>query len=214
MTFSNEWEQTYKKNQHNSIWPWSDLVSYVMRYCKPFSSQYTVLDLGCGAGANIPFFKSLGVQYYGIDGSQSVIKMLQLKYPELKDRLVVGDFTKKLSFKEKFDLVVDRASLTHNTTDVIANCADKLILPILKKQGKFIGIDWFSVKHSDYIRGIKLKDDPFSIGNYTDGQFAGLGIVHFTDKELLEKIFINFNIKILEHKIYQREIPDQHTFAS
>ena len=36
-----------------SIWPWSDLVSYVMRYVPPNFAEFKVLELGCGAGANI-----------------------------------------------------------------------------------------------------------------------------------------------------------------
>ena len=60
MSFSNEWDESYKKNTHLSIWPWSDLVSYVMRYARPENPKNcNVLELGCGAGANIDFFKWL-----------------------------------------------------------------------------------------------------------------------------------------------------------
>ena len=51
--FSIEWDQRYKENLQMSIWPWSDLVSAVMRLRLPASTR--VLELGCGAGANIPF---------------------------------------------------------------------------------------------------------------------------------------------------------------
>ena len=54
MGFSAEWEKQYQKNQQMSIWPWSDLISYVMRYTK-INASYKVLEIGCGAGANIPF---------------------------------------------------------------------------------------------------------------------------------------------------------------
>ena len=53
MSFSNEWENRYKAKTHLSIWPWSDLVSLVMRH-KPIKENFKVLELGCGAGANIP----------------------------------------------------------------------------------------------------------------------------------------------------------------
>ena len=59
MTFSQEWDNRFKENKNISIWPWSDLVSFVMRYAKPSNPQFRVLELGCGAGANIPFFLSL-----------------------------------------------------------------------------------------------------------------------------------------------------------
>ena len=75
MTFSNEWDQRYQENTHMSIWPWSDLVSFVKRYSKSIKVS-RVLELGCGAGANIPFFKSLKVDYYAIDGSKTAVQRL------------------------------------------------------------------------------------------------------------------------------------------
>ena len=44
MSFSPEWEQTYKNNAHLSIWPWSDLVSFVMRYARPTGPKFRVLE--------------------------------------------------------------------------------------------------------------------------------------------------------------------------
>ena len=107
MGFSAEWEQCYKSNSHMSIWPWSDLVSYVYRYAKPTTDDFKVLEIGCGAGANIPFFKHLGVKYYAIDGSESIVKQLKESFPEYKNSIVVGDFTREIPFDEQFDLVVD-----------------------------------------------------------------------------------------------------------
>jgi len=57
----------------------SDLISYVMRYARPSGKGCRVLELGCGAGANIPFFKSLGAEYFGIEGSGAVVEMLLKK---------------------------------------------------------------------------------------------------------------------------------------
>ncbi|MGN5030804.1 hypothetical protein ACTFBV_20625 [Aeromonas rivipollensis] len=56
MAFSNEWDEQYKNNHHMSIWPWSDLVSSIYRYANPKNGYKRVLELGCGAGANIPLF--------------------------------------------------------------------------------------------------------------------------------------------------------------
>ena len=102
-----------------SIWPWSDLVSYVMRHARPQNEKFRVLELGCGAGANIPFFKQLGVQYHAVEGSATIVNMLAGKFPEYRSTIKVGDFTKELPFEGEFDLVVDRASLTCNTTSSI-----------------------------------------------------------------------------------------------
>src|SRR5471030_3036260 len=121
MSFSIEWDERYKENTHMSIWPWSDLVSYVMRYARPSGKEYKVLEIGCGAGANIPFFQALGVEYYAIEGSQTIVESLHKKYPKLQKNIVVCDFTDDLVFSEQFDLIVDRAALTHNMTVAIKN---------------------------------------------------------------------------------------------
>ena len=72
--FDNNWDKTYKKKFHLSVWPWSDLISYSARYLKPKNKFKKILELGCGAGANIPFFLQRKFDYYGIEGSKTIIK--------------------------------------------------------------------------------------------------------------------------------------------
>ena len=62
--FSSEWDNCYRNNGHMSKWPWSDLVSFCMRYVDFQEDRLKVLELGCGAGANIPFFISMGVEVF------------------------------------------------------------------------------------------------------------------------------------------------------
>jgi len=213
MSFSKEWEERYQANTHLSVWPWSDLVSYIMRYARPTGSEFRVLELGCGAGANIPFFKKLGVQYYSIEGSSSIVNKLWRIYPEYKNNIIVGDFTQDIPFKEEFDLVVDRGSLTHNSTSAIKSSL-KLVHNKLNPNGKYIGIDWFSTMHSDYQRGLSCEDN-YTRCNITEGHLAHTGIVHFSDKTHLEELFSTFIIEVLEHKVIKREIPeDKFVFAS
>ena len=40
-----------------------------------------VLELGCGPGANIPFFLSQGADYYAAEGSETIVVELQKKFP-------------------------------------------------------------------------------------------------------------------------------------
>ena len=86
--FSNEWEDIYFDNVHMSIWPWSELVSYVSRYGKDIKNYNTVLEIGCGAGANIPFFLNRKNEYYGIDGSKIIIDQLKKKFPNIETNLI------------------------------------------------------------------------------------------------------------------------------
>lgn len=212
MNFSSEWNTAYGKNTNLSIWPWTDLISYVKKFVN-LNKMSRVLELGCGAGANIPFFTSLGVEYCAIDGSNVVVTQLKSKFPNLKNSLVSCDFTENIPFTGTFDLIVDRSSLTHNSLDAISNCVN-LIEKKLTTNGIFIGIDWFSMVHSEYNYGERFEDD-FTRCNFKTGQFKNIGKIHFSDKSHLQEIFKNFNFKILEHKIVKKEIPlNKNIFAS
>jgi len=210
-----EWNSLYSEGKHLSIWPWSDLVSYVRRYATISNGKkIKILELGCGAGANIPFLTSLNAEYYGIDGSNYIIKKLKKQYPKLKNRLISLDFTKKIPYKQQFDIVVDRASLTHNTTYAIKKCLN-LVHSKMKPGGIHIGIDWFSTLHSDYTIGKFIKkNDLFTKTGFLSGQFIGVGKVHFSDKKHLLDLFKKYNINILEQKIIKSEIPKSNQVFS
>jgi SAM-dependent methyltransferase len=208
MTFSKEWEQLYRANTHMSIWPWSDLVSYVHRYARPEDGFHRVLELGCGAGANIPFFVKLGADYCGIDVSSEIVALLHKSFPQLKDKIVVGDFTKAPPFGGPFDLVVDRSSVTHNTTAAIQTTLIT-IMRQLRKGGRFIGIDWFSTAYPDAKMGDTL--DSHTRTNIPLGQFKGLGTVHFSDQAHILNLLtdVGFQVERLAHKKIDCVIPGE-----
>jgi len=207
MSFSNEWNTIYAKNEQISIWPWSELVSTVMRLGLPSTSR--VLELGCGPGANIPFFKHLGMDYHAIEGSDVIVKQLHDRFPEYASTIKCGDFTKGFPFEGEFDLIIDRASVTHNDTQNI-----KALIADAKQQlnpgGFYIGIDWFSTKHSDFMSGEEV--DNFTRANCS-GQFENCGMVHFSNKDHLEDLFKDFKIKSMTHKVVS-EADDSHQVAS
>lgn len=213
MNFLAEWDARYSENTHLSVWPWSDLVSYFNRYAQPFSSGTKVLEIGFGAGANIPFFKALGVNYSGIEGSQTAYSKVCENFPGLKDKLYLGDFVSH-EFHDVYNVIVDRASMTHSSTHTIKNGL-KHLSSFLETGGKYIGIDWFSTCHSDYLLGEIV--DEFTRTNITEGQFVGVGNVHFSTKEHILELFseTGFRVTRLEHKQSNIEIPDAgHVFAS
>lgn len=213
MSFSQEWEDRYQQNTHLSIWPWSDVVSFVMRHFRSKETSFRVLELGCGAGANIPFFLSLGAEYFAIEGSETIVNTLHKRFPELTQNIVVDDFTQTLPMEGPFDLILDRAALTCNNTAAIERglC---LVYERLKPGGKFIGIDWYSTAYSDYRKGSQ-GEDSYTRTGYKEGSFAGAGRVHFSDKTHLIDLFKRFEILVLEHKVVRRELPDDGwNFAS
>ena len=196
-----------------SIWPWSDVVSYIHRYTDiSRRKEANVLELGCGAGANIPFFDSLGVNYYGMDGSEYVIQILKEKFPNYAKKLKVGDFSERVPFDITFDVVFDRAALTHNSTDGILKTLQN-IYPLLASNGAYIGIDWFSTKHDDFTLG-EYYDDFTKVMKNIPGQFHELGKVHFSSKEHLLELFKDFHMKVMEEKIIETVLPKKQCFSS
>jgi hypothetical protein len=213
MTFSSDWNNIYLQNHQLSIWPWSDLVGYVNRYAMPLPKNAKVLEIGFGAGANIPFFLSIGANYYGIEGSEIIVERVRERYPELKDRLIAGDFITH-DFQDKYDLLIDRSSMTHNTEDAI-RAGLRNMSNAMNKGAKYIGIDWFSTSCSDYSVGVAV--DKFTRYYESDSPFSGVGNVHFSSKEHIAELFneAGFKLTRLSHKLNHNEIPNpEHLFAT
>ena len=209
MTFSPEWDQIYRDGRHLAVWPWSDLVSYVCQFAKPAANFRRVLELGCGAGGNIPFFVALGADYCAIEGSAVAVSRLHELHPSLRDRIVCGDFTRAIPFEGPFDLVVDRSAVTHNTTEAIQRTLANAF-GALRPGGKFIGIDWFSASHRDAVAGRAL--DPHTRADVPVGShLAGTGAVHFSDRDHLLELLAGagFEIETLEHKSHELVIPEE-----
>lgn len=212
----NEWELTYRTGSHNNTWPWSDLVSLIHRYGnlkKNISSGKTrVYEYGCGTGNNYPFFRDLNMNYKAIEMSETAVKILLQKYPELTNKVIVGSFVKSVPPFESTDFVVDRASITH--CDLIEiRCAVNNIYSQLVPGGLYFGLDWFSVYHSDYKSGKSYGVSPRDVVSDSEGQFAGLGKVHFTDEAELRELFSQFELIHLTHKVVYDQITNK-VFAS
>ena len=134
-----------------------------------------------------------------------MVTLLTDRFPALRGKIVAGDFTRDIGFTGKFDLIFDRASLTHNTTGAIGEALG-LVRRSLKPGGSFIGIDWFSTEHSDFQRGVEAEDR-YTRRDIATGTFAGVGRVHFSDRPHLEELFNGFRFQALEHKRVRRDIP-------
>jgi SAM-dependent methyltransferase len=206
MNLSPGWDQTYRESRQLSVWPWSDLVSFTLRHARPDGGFHRVLELGCGAGANIPFFRKLGVDYWAIEGSAFVVAKLHEAFPDLGERIVAGDFTREIPFDGPFDLVIDRSSLTHNETVAVRRTL-RMVCDLMRPGAKFIGINWFSMKHSAAAAGDPV--DSHTRTNIPAGQFAGVGAVHFSDQEHIVELIgtAGFQLERLEHHAIDAVLP-------
>jgi len=180
------WDKIYKKKNQLSVWPWTEVVSLVSQYCfKNKSKSNTVLELGFGVGANIPFFLKEKFHYYGIEQSKYAVNLCKKKFKKVKKNLIKGDFTKKNIGKVKFDLILDRGSCTHLKFEHFKKFIDNLPKK-LKNNGKFIFIDLFSDKTS-------------SINNYKVNKksLKKMGIKKFYNLKTIKMLFRDFNILYL-----------------
>ena len=225
MGFSAEWDKIYQTGAHNSVWPWSEVVSLTNRYFKGDKSKLRVLELGCGAGANIPFFAAIGAEYCGIEGSVTQVKKLQERYaasPSVDEgfeggkrriTILAGDFTEDLPFDGEFDLILDRGSVTHNTTADIRKTVT-LAYGKLRKGGYYFGLDWISRNWGVFSDPAEVYD---IIDEYTrvfhSGHFAGLGNIHFSDAAHIQELFCGMKIIELYEKVSSYTVPEGKRIA-
>ena len=96
--------------------------------------------------------KSLGFEYYGIEFSRFAVDKIILS-SDLKNFIVEGDFTKDLFFPDKkFEIILDRASLTCNPTSKIINSIELIKEKLASKVAISLGIDWYSTEHSGFTK--------------------------------------------------------------
>lgn len=212
MSFSPQWEDLYANGVHRSVWPWSELVTLVLRHARPQDRErrLRVLELGCGQGANVPFVLSFGGEYHGVDGSPTALADLDSRFPG-QLQLATGDFCRALPFDGPFDVVIDRASLTHNDTPGIRSGL-KLARDVLAPDGLFFGVHWFSTVADEYAQGC-ATNDPYVRSGYTDGRLAGTGVVHFSDRAHITDLFTGWDVLSLTHCTQDEHVPTASSFG-
>lgn len=202
MSVSPEWDDWYANNHPIEGW-----YPHLNKLFDIFVVEAAkVLELGVGSGGNVRPALKRGYGYHGIEGSEKAVATLHAAYPDLKGRLVHGDFTEALPFGGEFDLIFDRASLPHNDMASMQRCIG-LVYDALKPGGIFIASDWFSSWHSEFARGERLGFGTRT--RYTDGQFRNIGVVQFLDLNCLADLFSAFDGIHVEERIILRPGPNR-----
>lgn len=210
MTFDHAWDAIYAAGKQDNYWPWSDLVSLVARHFRDAKGKQ-VLELGCGTGNNAAMLKFGGAYYTGID-SVDMAKRVSWATSHM-GRFLQGDFSKEIP-KEPWDLICDRAAVTHNDSASIDRCI-RMCFNTLAPGGLYIGIDWFSACHADAILGVPV--DSLTRTDIESGQFKGCGTVHFSTHQSISKTFTDAGFEIVElrHKTVTTHAGERtHIFAA
>ncbi len=150
------------------------------------------------------------MDYWAVEGSEAIVEQVRANFPKLCERVVAADFTRDIPFPGPFDIVIDRSSVTHNTTEAIRRTL-QMSFERLRPGGKYLGLDWFSTVYSDAQRGFAL--DSHTRTNMPDGQFFELGAVHFSDQAHLENLLVTagFVLERIEHRQIDTFVPTDET---
>jgi SAM-dependent methyltransferase len=142
------------------------MSSFYERFLKYIKNKDAyILDLGCGPGRDLLFFKKKGYRVLGIDNSEKLIEFAK-KYSKA-DALVM-DF-REMDFTEEFDAIWASASLLHlkkhKITSVLKSCCKALkkdgIMYASFKYGDFNGLingRYFTFMTEDSLKNDFLKD--------------------------------------------------------
>jgi len=205
--FDEKWEEVYRTQGYRGRYPNEDLIRFIAGLYKPLGDEekkkIKILEVGCGPGAEIWYLAREGFSVYGVDGSETAIKLCRerLKSEGLSAEVTVGDMVKLPYADEFFDAVVDVAAIQHNTLENIAKIFSE-IHRVLKIDGHF-----FSLMRStrDYLLGYGKQIAENTFTDVPVGGARGTGVIHFfAIPEIegnLKGRFREFNIEHTERTI-------------
>jgi ubiquinone/menaquinone biosynthesis C-methylase UbiE len=201
MGFDKNWETIFS-NQSWGKYPSEEIIRFIARAYFSISNrkEVSILDLGCGGGANTWFLAREGFDTFGIDGSLSAIKQASylLKKDNLQAELIVGDFT-KLDYDDLlFDTVLDSSAVQHNTWKNILAIHSE-IHRVLKPNGFFWG-RMINIETSAMETGKEVEKNTFS--NIEDGLASSIALTHrfsLEEVNILMKKYVNVKVDRMFH---------------
>jgi len=181
--FNSIWEKVYT-SQSWPKYPGEDLVRFITKYFynKPHRKECHLLEVGCGAGANIWYFAKEGFSFAGIDGSTSAIAQattrLDLEVPDWKvsGSLYIGEIEILPFQDQQFDAVIDHECVYCNSTKSSIRIY-KEMARVLKVGGKFFSKTYEQGSWGDHT-GTRLEENYYIPA---EGPLAGKGPARFTD---------------------------------
>jgi len=188
--FDPAWEHDiYGKKRHLNRYPFDAVVSFVFRNAPENVPRESVciLEVGCGAGNNLWFAAKEGFRVTGIDASVSAIEYARNRFIEekLEGEFHIGEFSILPFLSSTFDLVIDRAALTH-TGRSVAEAAVAEIYRVLKPGGRFF-FNAYGIRHTSCTAG-QRRDDGVTC-QIQRGTLVGVGQICFYGLSDVKKLF-------------------------
>jgi cyclopropane fatty-acyl-phospholipid synthase-like methyltransferase len=198
----NSWDLIYKNGLQLNLWPFSNLVGIFKRFERfNLSGLTSILELGCGAGANSQIFINSNYSYLGVDCSQIAIDFALQKYRFSNLQFL----TQNLEFYKpvkKNGIVFDRAALTHLNMSQLEK-VKKNILTSIEPGGLYIGVDWFSMDHPDR-KYSRKRIDKYTYSGFTSGQFVKIDQVQFFDTNRIKQLMLESEMELLYFDLQEK----------
>ncbi|MCB0335702.1 MAG: class I SAM-dependent methyltransferase [Bdellovibrionales bacterium] len=193
--YTQHWDDKFKAR----VWgryPPEDLIRFVARNFGSYAHhEVSVLEIGCGPGANLWFLHREGFHVAGIDCSPTAIeqatKRLTIENNDcnlIEPDLRVGDFSALPWPDEAFDLVIDIFALYANTLAVMESTLAE-VERVLKPYGTFYSKLW-GKNCTGYGEGLELE--PGTFDDVPHGPCKQMGVCHFFDREEITRVFSRF----------------------
>jgi SAM-dependent methyltransferase len=190
--YTGHWDEKFRSRAWGR-YPPEDLVRFMGRtYRNARKSDVSVLEVGCGPGANLWFLHREGYAVSGIDVSPAAIEQarrrlreenagLNPKEPDLR----VGNFETLPWPDETFDVVVDIFALYANTISVMTKALDA-IARVMKPGGVLYSKQW-GTRTTGYGTGSPIEPGTFDA--IPSGPCCGMGVSHFFERDGIMPVF-------------------------
>ena len=196
----NIWEKTFRDKEWGK-YPPEELIRAVCGYTKDDKTK-SVLELGCGPGANSLFLSENFKSYSAIDFSETAIEKLKsrlsLNRTHTSGELKVACFSSLPWGDNSFDFICDNLAITHNNLNTIKKTLFE-VYRVLKEQGLFYSKVWGSSSYG-LNTGELIEEGTFT--KLQDGPCKNYGVSHFFTyreiKELYGEIFKKISVEKIE----------------
>lgn len=154
------WNKFYKSKK--KLQKPSKFAKFCLKYLKKFNGD--LIDVGCGDGRDLLFFNKKRVNVIGIDNSHKALKFIKKEEPNLKNKLLLKNFS-----KVKFDRVSKNSVIYSRFT--LHTITKKEELEFLKnlylsKKVKLIFIETRTIKDDFYGKGKKVGKNEYIFSHY------------------------------------------------
>jgi SAM-dependent methyltransferase len=179
------------------------LIRFIARHFfeAPDRASVRVLEIGCGAGANLWFLAREGFQAYGIDGSETAIAQAEsrLKEDGLTADLAVGDVMDIADHFPgvRFDAVIDVGCLVCNRVGAVDKILDR-VDGALEPGGRVFSM---LLARGTYGDGLGTEQESGTFTDISEGPLSGIGLCHFFTLDEIQTLFGRFSDLAVERSV-------------